>query len=118
MSDDTPTSDDGPGIMETAVTAAVDGLALEPQDLAMSALVRSYARAIDRAGHGADVLSDLGPKMFAALESLGLSPRARAAMTKRGSAGGSTRPDRSRLDELRERRARKHDATPLDPAAP
>lgn len=35
------------------------------------------------------VLAELGPKLLAALESLGASPRARAAQVKGGATGGS-----------------------------
>lgn len=56
------------------------------------------------------VLTALGPKLLAALESLGASPRARAALVKGGTRGGSTA---SPLDELRRKRA----ARQRDPAA-
>lgn len=57
------------------------------------------------------VTSDLGPKLLAALESLGMSPRARAALK-----GGKPddKPGKSPLDELRAARARKNGATSVD----
>jgi hypothetical protein len=117
MSDDTPESD-GPGIMEKSIADALEGQPLEPEDVAMATLARAYARAVDRAGHSAEVLTDIGPKLFACLESLGLSPRARAAARKGGTRGTTGPRPGTGLDDLRERRARKRDAAPLDPAAP
>lgn len=62
------------------------------------------------------VMSDLGPKLLAALDALGMSPRARAALQK-GAKNGD-RPAPSRLDELRAARARKNAAPTADAAAP
>ena len=62
------------------------------------------------------VASDLGPKLLAALDALLLSPRARAAAQKGMKQSG--KPGASRLDELRERRARKHGSPTGDAATP
>lgn len=98
---------------------------------------RTYARAVAAVEHAArsqdfampdewetitaalaqhSVASDLGPKLLAALDALLLSPRARAAAQKGMKQSG--KPGASRLDELRERRARKHGAPAGDAAAP
>jgi hypothetical protein len=62
-------------------------------------------RAIRDALGAHSVASDLGPKLLAALDALGLTPKARAAGGK-GASGGQSRPA-DPLDELRaKRRAR------------
>lgn len=62
------------------------------------------------------VMSDLGPKLLAALDALGMSPRARAALQKGAKTGDRSAP--SRLDELRAARARKNAAPTGDATAP
>lgn len=62
------------------------------------------------------VSSDLGPKLLAALESLGLSPRARAAM-KAGNADVPAPKTGGQLDELRKRRDGKRPPATDDAAA-
>lgn len=62
------------------------------------------------------VASDLGPKLLAALEALGMSPRARAAQQKGTKTGDRRTP--TRLDELRAARERKHATPPRDAATP
>lgn len=92
-----------------SVAEALDSLPAEPVDAAARELARVYARQIDDCPA---TLVDIGPKLLAVLESLGMTPRARAAATK-GSTGGAAR---SPLDELRNRRARRDGAPPVDPA--
>jgi hypothetical protein len=70
-----------------AVAAALAGLTLQPEDAAAARLARFYAEAIDRGGCECDScpgepLRDLGPKLLAVLESLGATPKARAAALK------------------------------------
>ena len=91
--------------VEKALRATGD----EPRDAATRALALHYAAEIDS---GAADLADHGPKLLAALDALLLTPRARAAATKR--APGREGSGRNPLDELRaarERRATAMDAT-------
>jgi hypothetical protein len=61
------------------------------------------------------VLASLGPKLLAALESLGMTPRARSAVLLRGVTRDGDTP--SPLDQLRARRAsRVDDPETVDPA--
>lgn len=76
------------------------GTSLTPADKAAAELAQHYAQMIDTS-KGA-LLNDLGPKLLAALESLGMTPRARRALVKEAS-GGPVSP----LDQLRERRERR-----------
>jgi hypothetical protein len=89
--------------MSQSVDAALAETEHEARDGATVALVRLYAATIDDAADGdmTETLRELGPKLLAALEALGMSPRARSAAT-RGAPGG-TGPNP--LDELRQRRA-------------
>src|SRR5688500_1983988 len=96
-----------------SVRAAVDALELTPADQGAAALAIVYAAAVDA---GAVELYKAGPQLLAVLESLLMTPRARAAAVK-GAPGAS--PAASPLDELRPRRAGRHgDAAAVDPAAP
>lgn len=119
------------GSMASAVEASLDALKRKPEDAALVRLVERYAKTIDDAAEIADqaaliepeddnqakrlqaltrrvehqaVLAELGPKLQAALESLGASPKARAAMQKGGPAGGrndaGANSKRSKLDAL------------------
>lgn len=131
-------------IAET-LSAALAALERRPEDEAAVALAERYAAAMDEAAElvaaaeglaeelpagdeharkrlaalaakveARVVLADLGPKMLAVLAELGMTPRARAG-------GGGDRRDgagRTRLDELRERRAaRQRDPAPVDPSS-
>jgi len=92
---------------------AADALAaapIEPRDAATAELARTYARAIDR---GAD-LTKVGPALLAALEALGMSPRARSAVRK---AATDDKPSANPLDQLAERRLRLRPAAPVDTPA-
>lgn len=95
-----------------AVRKAIGSLDLAPTDQGTAQLAVTYAKAIDDGGD----LDRLGPQLLAVLESLLLSPRARAAVVK----GGKTDvPTGSPLDELRQRRAaRANRAATVDAAAP
>lgn len=117
--------------MASAVADALTTLKRKPEDIALVRLVEQYAQTIDDAAEIAEqaaliepeddnqakrlqalarrverqvVLAELGPKLQAGLESLGASPKARAAMQKGGPAGGrnDAGPDskRSKLDAL------------------
>lgn len=112
-----------------SVLAALSGLDLAPEDVGVAKLVEKYAREIDAAQAAAAVadralreiedpevaelvsalkaklgarsaLENLGPKLLAALESLGASPKARAATRKGGGSGGG-----GKLAQLRAARA-------------
>lgn len=89
-------------------------------DRAAVALARVYADAIDAGDDGA--VKDLGPKLLAVLDALGMTPLARSTI-KRGTSGGpSTGPDgetelQRRRRAKRERRSREHHAADMDPAA-
>lgn len=81
----------------------------EARDEAAAGLALTYAQAIDEGGD----LSKLGPPLLAALESLLLSPRARAAAKK---AVTSDKPPANPLDQLAERR-RARSTPAVDPGA-
>jgi hypothetical protein len=106
--------------MSEAVAAALAADPPADQDTAVAALATLYAATIDDQGDAATV-KDLGPKLLAALESLQLSPRARAlarlhALTEKGPIDAAN--PSGGLDELRaRRRARKRNAQTVDPAA-
>jgi hypothetical protein len=101
------------------VRKALLQISTKDEDTAAMRLAESYAAAIDDAADKGEALDKLGPKLLAALVELGMTPKARAAAAK----GGPTNADsgkRSSLDELRERRdrrARPHATTAVDPTA-
>lgn len=89
-------------------------LQVDDQD-AVAEAVEALRKIRDALAHHS-VLSDLGPKLLAALEALQLTPRARTAVMKGGNGGSAPA---SPLDELRARRAaRANRATTVDAAAP
>lgn len=90
--------------------SAVDELGPEDRDRAAAELAFTYARQIDVG----DDPAKLGPLLLATLESLLMTPRARAAAVRGGVPDGGDK--RSPLDELRERRARKSNPPDLDTA--
>jgi hypothetical protein len=92
--------------MEASVQASLTDV----KDKAAAELALTYARDIDAGGD----LAKLGPALLACLTALLLTPAARAAAMK---GVPSANKPASRLDELRERRARKGRAADLDPAA-
>lgn len=96
--------------MQEAVRKAAE--AIEGVDLAAVELAATYGKAIDEG----DDVDKIGPLLMTALESLLMTPRARAATVK-----GGDRDSRGSnpLDELRARRgARVNNAPPVDSAAP
>lgn len=97
------------GMQEAVRKAAA---AIEGVDLAAVELAATYARAID---DGGDV-DKTGPLLLTALESLLMTPRARAATAKGGDRDGrGSNP----LDELRARRgARVNNPPAVDSTAP
>lgn len=80
-----------------AVAGSLAGLALQSCDHAAAELAMVYALRID----DGEPVEKLGPPLLAALEALGMTPRARAALVRKGE---SDVPQRSPLDELRARR--------------
>lgn len=87
-------------MIRAALDDALCSVTVTPADAATVALARSYADAID----GGDLKH--GPSLLAALVQLGMTPRARAAVT-----GGVPDDDRpSTLDELNARRAARRNA--------
>lgn len=100
-----------------AVEETLEKLTLQPEDAALARLVLSYARTIDQAAaiaaHAAKIpfdpdtadevkrlasrvsaqvtMSDLGPKLLAALDALGASPKARAAVGKPAPSGSASK---------------------------
>lgn len=81
-----------------AVRESAQGLPLAPSDRATLALACAYADTIDAAP---ETIDTIGPKLLTCLESLLMTPRARAAVMK--NAQDEHRPS-SPLDELRARR--------------
>lgn len=84
--------------LRAALDKALEDVAVLPKDGATVQLAKRYADDLD---NGADPIK-MGPAYLACLESLGMTPRARAAMTGKGdpSSGTGTRA----LDQLRARR--------------
>lgn len=80
-----------------AVRDALDVKPPAPEDGAAAELALTYARDIDAGGD----LSKLGPALLAALEALGLTPRARKAVK------ADDAPAANPLDQLAARRAGK-----------
>ena len=60
-----------------AVETALSALQLSDTDVAIAALARQYALAIDTAERPSVALRDLGPKLLACLEHLGAVPSRR-----------------------------------------
>lgn len=81
--------------LSETVAEALTSVDTDGVDQAAARLAETYAEQIDNGGD----LSKLGPGLLAALESLGMTPRARRNAMK-GASGV-----RSPLDELRQRRA-------------
>lgn len=96
--------------LRTEFEQAISALTLSAEDTATVELARTYAGAIEDGGD----LTKLGPALLSCLESLGMTPRARAALKKGGTADV---PARSQLDQLAERRAGKSRTTDLDATA-
>jgi hypothetical protein len=77
-------------LIAPAVNETLNQLDLSEADAAAAALAKRYAAAIDEAINPHVVLDDLGPKLLAVLESLGATPKARAAIQKGASSSGQT----------------------------
>lgn len=91
---------------------------LLPHDQPAIQLALRYAKAMDSGDwqdRQRDPLAELGPKLLAALESLGMTPRARAAILGKGTPREHS--GRSPLDELQERRAGRNGAKAVDAPA-
>jgi hypothetical protein len=82
-----------------ALEKSLGTMTFEDKDLAAVELARSYANQLE---NGAD-FSKVGPRYLDCLESLGMTPKARAALT--GKEGVPSGPAVNPLDELRQRRA-------------
>ena len=105
-------------LVRQAVNDELDGVEIAKRTL--NALVKF--------SEGRVVLSDLGPRLQSVLETLGASPKARAAMT--GSRGGGRddagagKPEESSLERRRreaaerEERARQHGSASVDATTP
>lgn len=127
--------------LTAAVTTALRDSEHLPRDGAAVALARRYAALIERAEAIAGALddlefvdddqarilaglrakvdaqavaADLGPKLLAVLDKLGMTPGSRTGTTTGKAA--DDRPDP--LADIRAWRARLHTATPVDPPAP
>ena len=97
-----------------AVEDVLRALKLDRSDMAARHLALQYAEVIDAGG--AETLKDFGPKLLTVLETLGATPRARAALSKGGPSGVNF--GASTIDDLRARRAtRARRAAGMDTAA-
>src|SRR4051812_20957164 len=103
----------GPRTHVAALTASLKTLTLADVDKAAVKLAMEYAARLDALGAGRDA-SRIGPAYLNALESLGLTPRARNATGKQEVVVAGPRP----LDQLRARRARTHGTPTVDTATP
>lgn len=103
-----PRYSQGMGLRES-VQASVSAIA-EPRDQAAVDLALTYAAEIDS---GEGDLTKLGPALLAALEALGLTPRARKAVKSDGQQPGA-----NPLDQLAERRAGRGRPQAVDTVAP
>jgi hypothetical protein len=98
--------------LEKAVRDSIATKTFGTEDRGIAMLAIYYAEEIDL---DSGELNRLGPKLQAALESLGLTPLARARMTKK--VNDDDKPTADPLDELDARRsARLRNAAPVDSA--
>lgn len=97
-----------------ALALALASLTLLPQDGAAVRLAHRYAELLDTADP--DVAIRIGPAFLAVLESLAMTPRARALLAGKG---GTASDGRSGMDELRRKRAARRDsAAAVDATSP
>lgn len=97
--------------LASSVRKALSTLGTPGIDTAAAELALAYARAVDNGGD----LEKIGPLLLNVLESMLMTPKARAAVVK-GARDDTSR--KSPLDELRARRdARNRDTATVDPAA-
>lgn len=106
------TSENERGPVETVLAAALGEARLKPVDAGGAALALVVAKEIDLGGDPAK----LAPVLLRVLDALQMTPKSRAVAQKGGP--GDPAAARSDLDELRERRARKRYAPPMDSPAP
>lgn len=99
--------------VQTAVAALTD---LQPSDQAAVELALMYAANIDT---DPDLIDKLGPKLLAALDALGATPKARKAQTGKAAADDSapTNPLHRIRDDIAARRARMRGTPAVDAAA-
>lgn len=86
------------GALEKAVRGALAAVT-DARDAAAVELAATYAERVDLG----DSIEKIGPALLATLESLLMTPRARAALVK----GAIDEPKPSPLDELKQRRAQR-----------
>jgi hypothetical protein len=102
----------------TALREALSEVDIPSQDTAAVRLAYGYASNLDGGG---DIIK-VGPLLLSALDALGMTPRARAALVKGTSGGDDSAPPAAptaipgALDQIRERRARKSRAEAVDAA--
>jgi hypothetical protein len=99
-------------MLEQVIRESLVQTSLTEADAAVAELALTYARGID-SGDGDP--AKLGPALLTALESLLMSPRARAAAKK---AVTTSEPAANPLDTLAERRLRRGRPQAVDAAAP
>jgi hypothetical protein len=108
----TPSLEDEPDLY-ASVTAALREMDLQASDGAARRLALQYASLLEGASDPADIVR-LGRGLLSVLESLGMTPRARAALARKGGVSG--RNDLA-AHRARRRRAREHGAPPVDSAS-
>lgn len=96
--------------IDDALVVAEEAKLIEPEGENDARVLQGLLRRVEAQA----VLGELGPKLLAVLESLGASPKARAALRARGGGPGDGSSAKSKLDELRERRSRKHSPPVVD----
>lgn len=80
-------------LLKTAVNRALAAIPLAASDQAAAELARKQASAID---HDPEALKKIGPQLLETLSELGMTPKARGAVVKKGTDGS-----RGKLAELR-----------------
>jgi hypothetical protein len=100
------------------LTNAVRAQIADHPDQAAAALALAYAEALDDNAGEVEVLKDLGPGLLRVLESLALTPKARAAGGPNSSPASPTPAAPSRLEAMRERFGPgQYGTAPVDAAA-
>lgn len=93
-----------------AVVASLKAIPRKDVDAAAARLAHAYAAAIDAADDKADALAALGPKLLAALDALGMTPKSRSAIVQ-GEVHDKPSPRAASISKLRARQeARAHRA--------
>lgn len=96
-------------IDEAAVIAA-EAADIDPEDEGTAKALRALQRRVE----ASVVLAEIGPKLHAALAELGASPKARAGLSGKGGAPSGDGDGKSKLEQLRARRARSSRAAAVD----